>query len=305
MNKDNISSKVNPLAFFQYLISNQGLIHFENEFYKLCDTLSNTECNRQEGYRIIYHLITESDGYNIIVKDTTIEKEYFIDYLKRTSERQADKSYNFLSERIRELVHSNSEYDKYLNFHLNELSILQRNVNQLNIHKMFFTVLINDLEIKANKIRKDINLLNKSKPIPKSNLDKSYFGAENLKSSHLRELYQISIKYDIVDDLKFTEDEFIKFFSSENPYKNNRKFIFNCNNIFAINYIDKLRLLFKNFSYSTISKSESFYSQKSKTLLRQANLDNMPKQSKKTSDIDRLKKLNSELDNLIKKVEKR
>ena len=304
MNKDNISSKVNPLAFFQYLISNKGLTHFENEFYKLCDTHSNTECNRQEGYRIIYHHTTESDGYNIIVKDTTIEKEYFIDYLKRTSERQADKSYNFILERIRELVHSNSEYDKYLNFHLNELSILQRKTNQLKIHKMFFTVLINELEIKVNKIRKDISLLNGRKPIPKFNLKKSYFGAENLKNSHLKELYQISIKYDIVDDLEFTEEEFVNFFSSEDPSSDNLKFVFNCNNIFASNYIDKLKQLFKNFSYATISKSESFYSRKGKTLLKQTNLDSMLKQSKKPSDIDRLKKLNSELDNLIKKVEK-
>ena len=183
MNKDNISSKVHPLAFFQYLISNQGLPHFENEFYRLCDTHSNTECNRQEGYRIIYHHITESDGDNIIAKDINGEKEYFIDYLKRTSEWQANKSYSLILKRIRELVYSNSEYDKYLNFHLNELSILQRETNQLNTHKMFFTVLINELEIKVNKIRKDISLLNGRKPIPKFSLKKSYFGAENLKNS--------------------------------------------------------------------------------------------------------------------------
>lgn len=301
MDKNKVSSKVNPFAFFQYLISNQGLTHFENDFYKDCDKFGGIDCNREEGYRT---LSTYSIDSNNDITNTFTEKQYFIEYLETISQRESDKSYNLILERVRELVHSNSEYDKYLNFHLNELSILQRKTNQLNIRKMFFTVLINELEIKVNKIRKDISLLNGRKPIPKSNLDKSYFGAENLKSSHLRELYQISIKYDIVDDLEFTEDEFINFFSSENPYKDNLKFVFNCNNIFAINYIDKLRLLFKNFGYSTISKSESFYSQKGKTLLGQANLDNMPKQSKKPSDIDRLEKLNSELDNLIKKVEK-
>src|SRR5690606_18797904 len=129
--------------------------------------------------------------------------QYFIEYSKIISQRESDKSYNLILERVRELVHSNSEYDKYLNFHLNELSILQRKTNKLNTHKFFFTSLINELEIKVNKIRKDIKLLNKNKPIPKPNLDKSYFGAENLRSSHFRELYQISIRYDIVDDFKF------------------------------------------------------------------------------------------------------
>ena len=42
---------------------------------------------------------------------------------------------------------------------------------------------INELEIKVNKIRKDISLLNGRKPIPKFSLKKSYFGAENLKNS--------------------------------------------------------------------------------------------------------------------------
>ena len=174
MDKNKVSSKVNPFAFFQYLISNQGLTHFENDFYKDCDKFGGIDCNREEGYRT---LSTYSIDSNNDITNTFTEKQYFIEYLETISQRESDKSYNLILERVRELVHSNSEYDKYLNFHLNELSILQRKTNQLNIRKMFFTVLINELEIKVNKIRKDISLLNGRKPIPKSNLDKSYFGA--------------------------------------------------------------------------------------------------------------------------------
>lgn len=304
MNVKKVSTKVNPLAFFQYLFSNENLNDFENEFYEVCNKISNSECNRKDGYRIIYYYSTENNGDEITVKDFTEEKQYFVDYLKLTSERQIIQSYNLIVDRINELVHSNSEYDKYLNFHLTELSNLQNKINKLDRHKIFFTSIINNLEIKIKKITKDIVSVNEVKPFSNSNLKKSYFGADNLKKNHLRDLYQISIKYDIIDDIDFSEDGFINFFSSENPYLDNLKFVFNCNNIFAINFIDKLKLLFKNFSYSTISKSESFYGKGGKTLLKQTNLDNMPKYSKRQSDIDRLEKLNNELNNLIKKVEK-
>lgn len=302
MKANKVSTKVNPLAFFQYLFSNENLNDFENEFYEVCNKISNSECNRKEGYRIIHYYSTEPNGDEITVNDFTEEKQYYVDYLKLTSERQIIQSYNLILDRINELVHSNSEYDKYLHFHLTELSNLQAKINKLDRHKIFFTSIINDLEIKIKKITKDTISVKEVKS--NSNLKKSYFGADNIKKNHIRELYQISIKYDIIDDIDFSEDDFFNFFSSDNPYLDNLKFVFNCNNIFAINFIDKLKLLFKNFSYSTISKSESFYSKGGKTLLKQTNLDNMPKTSKRQSDIDRLDKLKSELDNLIKQVNK-
>ncbi|WP_375605638.1 hypothetical protein [Flavobacterium davisii] len=304
MNTKRVSSKVNPLAFFQYLFSNENLLEFENEFYEICEKISNIECNRKEGYRIIQHYSSESVNDEIIIKDFFEEKQYYSEYLKDITERESRKSYNLIVERINELVHSNSEYDKYVNFHINELTDLQTKINKLTSNKIFFTSTINALEIKIKKDIRDKAHVQEVKSVTAFSLKKSYFGADNLKKSQIRELYQISIKYDIIDEIDFAEDDFINFFSSENPYLDKLTFIFNCNNIFAINYLDKLKLLFKNFSYSTISKSESFFSQNGKTLLKQTNLDNMPKISKRQSDIDRLEKLKSELDNLIKQANK-
>lgn len=295
------STKTAPFDFFCYILNEKNYKKYEKDFYDIEDSVSAIDSFREEGYRVlhIFHLDIEGD----IINEET-QTQYFDEMFKSMIEHQANLSFNLIDERLKELIFENKEYEKYLTFHINELIRLKGQIQNLKRFKPNFKILLDELEDKLIELLSaDNTKLNLNRSKINGSKKVSFFGAEKLKSKHLIELYQISIKYDIIDDEVMTENDFINFFTSENPYLDNLKFSFNCNNIFAINYIDKLRGLFSNFSYSTITKSEAFFN-KGNTLLKQSNLDNMPKSSKRDLDKKRLDSLNLELDNLIHKIQK-
>ncbi len=295
------STKTAPFDFFWYILNEKNYKKHEKDFYDIEDSVSAIDSFRDEGYRVLHIFELDIDGE--ITKEE-VQTQYFDEMFKSMIEHQANVSYDLINERIKEFIFENKEYDKYLIFHIHELTRLKGQIQNLKRFKPNFKLLLDELEDKLIELHSiDNSKLNLSRSKNYSSKKVSFFGAEKLKNKHLIELYQISIKYDIIDDEVMTENDFIKFFTSENPYIDKLHFRFNCNNIFAINYIDKLKVLFSNLSYSTITKSESFFN-KGKTLLKQSNLDNMPKNSKRDLDKKRLDSLNLELDNLIDKIQK-
>ena len=253
------STPIKPLFFFESLFKDSALEKFKEQFY-LVDEYFTIESNTKEGYVEKYvNVASDSSLENASLK---VQKIYYEDNLKQVLNRELQISKTIINERLRELAFLNKTHDLYLQKQLQILIELNKNFSKLKNNKIEVKDSLDKLSefilsISKNE-KKTINL-----SIPKG----TFFDFKsNIKASVLKEVYLIAEKHQVINEEKFTEEEFVSFFCSSNPKLDGLKFMFNCNNQVAAVFLTEISFMFNSFGFSKISNSEAFYNKQTKIL---------------------------------------
>lgn len=125
----------------------------------------------------------------------------------------------------------------------------------------------------------------------------SYFDLKgHIKMSLIVELFDAAIDLEVIDDEVISEDTFINVLTGHPSYSN-EVISFKCNNQLAVHFIDSLKPIFNNLSYSQISKSKQFFNCKLK-VFQQADLDNA-KSRLKNNRSEKINQITSVINHLI------
>lgn len=82
---------------------------------------------------------------------------------------------------------------------------------------------------------------------------------EGVSNKKFNSLYDITIRYNIIDDDKISEGNYIMALTHKIT---NEKIIFDCNNGLAMMYLEKISVLFDNLTGKTIESSGRFYTKR-------------------------------------------
>ncbi|TGD57525.1 hypothetical protein [Flavobacterium humi] len=95
-----------------------------------------------------------------------------------------------------------------------------------------------------------------------------------ISKSQLIKLYDITIKYEIIDDESISEETFISVFIDK---ETDEKIVFNSKNGLTMKYLETISSLFDNLTGKSIENSSRFYT-KGKTLISQSNYNKAKKE---------------------------
>jgi hypothetical protein len=121
--------------------------------------------------------------------------------------------------------------------------------------------------------------------------DESLFKVKSgITNSKIIKLYDITIKYEIIDDELISEETFVSALLDK---ETNEKIIFNCKSGLAIMYLHTISVWFDNLKAKSIENSSRFYTKAGKTPISETNY-NKSKKSISQKDSETLAKFKIE-----------
>lgn len=290
MNKYRNSTKERPLLFFESFLKKKKFDKYENDFYSNAINPS-FKANKNKGY-IEY---IENEYVNREIEPNRV---YFIDRLKIVFKNQIEISIELMNVWMEEHLNRNVNVENY---------ILNQRTKILTLKKTLqFQIEVNDLVVKFldaieefllnfNNNNNNNRIENPTEPaIPTI----SYFGLnQNIKTSHIRELFQISCELLLIDPEVVLYGAFNKVFTCVTPSDCEEKIIFNADNQIVAYYFKCLQPFFRNLRHTKIVKSDLFLNKK-KEPFSLGSLDTALTYSKKKPKND-LELIQSEINNLF------
>jgi hypothetical protein len=182
----------------------------------------------------------------------------------------------------------NSFYNN-LNVYINKLSISDSKYKEvLNTH---LYTLVSDLRIQYPTIEKHkvFRIFNDASGYV------SYFQYKDLKATFFEDLYEVTYKLDLIDDVEVAEDVFYDVFTLPKP-KPELKITFTQKNHLIAFYLKEIEVFFNNLNAVTIEKSKNFYNKQGKPLTSSDLYTSLSRN--KGKDLEYLKKIKSNLDEL-------
>ncbi|MBF0576379.1 hypothetical protein [Dysgonomonas sp. GY617] len=129
------------------------------------------------------------------------------------------------------------------------------------------------------------------------NIQPSIFKVKpNIKRYIFKELYDLAIELEIVDDELISEIEFI---STLTEYKTNNTITFNCDNNVMICFLESISPLFYNLNSTSIAESKRFYTKQGKQITSSIYYTSKNR-LKNSSDKETIKEIVLNIDKLIK-----
>ena len=125
----------------------------------------------------------------------------------------------------------------------------------------------------------------------------SYFQYKDLKASFFEDLYEVTYKLDLIDDVEVAEDVFYDVFTLPKPNLE-LKITFTQKNHLVAFYLKEIEVFFNNLNAVTIEKSKNFYNKQGKPLTSSDLYTSLSRN--KNKDLDSLKKIKRRIDELKK-----
>lgn len=268
MNKDlisktlkfyNLSTKENPLVFFEDLIFKNSQINLRESFKK--------ETVVTEGYYYVLEIkkdfyfeawINKEDITDIINYDSYLDKVYnyntllTIDSLDKNLKSEKEGNALFIKKQLDIL---NACYDKL--YHNDYTKNIEEKIkNKLND-------LVNHLKFKYSYLEVCHKVYNRTKD--DEPISSMFQCKPELKKSHFVKLYTLTIRLDLIDDIEIDETTFLDVLLSPKPSQDS-KIVFTKANIIVANYLKLLEPLFNNFNAMSIEKSKMFFNKQGKPI---------------------------------------
>jgi hypothetical protein len=183
-----------------------------------------------------------------------------------------------------------SFYNK-LNVYINKVSISDSKYKEV-LNRHLYT-LVSDLRIQYPIIEKHkvFRIFNDASGYI------SYFQYKDLKASFFEDLYEVTYKLDLIDDVEVAEDVFYDVFTLPKPNLE-LKITFTQKNHLVAFYLKEIEVFFNNLNTVTIEKSKNFYNKQGKPLTSSDLYTSLSRN--KNKDLDSLKKIKSHIDELKK-----
>lgn len=277
-----MSLNLNPLQYLEDIIFFDGLNAFMSTF------LNNPKL-LEEGYRYYeptgtydkfdIHEFADSDEPTMTVStiDRTIFLEQYLNESKKNlfqllKEKEMEstfsvvlfKIYNDLNSLIKKQSYSDSNYKGIIELHLIQL--------------------VEDLRIKFPIIdsHKVFRVLNDN------NGYISYFQFKELKATFFEDLYEVTYKLELIDDIEVLEETFYDVLTSPKPSPEHKIFFIAKNHLVAY-YLKELEQFFNNLNSVSIEKSKCFYNKQRKPITSSDLYTSLSRN--KDKDIDYIKKI--------------
>ena len=126
----------------------------------------------------------------------------------------------------------------------------------------------------------------------------SYFQYKDLKASFFEDLYEVTYKLDLIDDVEVAEDVFYDIFTLP-KHNSELKIIFTKKNHLVAFYLKEIEPFFNNLTSVTIEKSKCFYNKQGKPLTSSDLYTSLSRN--KDKDLEYLKKISFYIDELKSK----
>lgn len=116
----------------------------------------------------------------------------------------------------------------------------------------------------------------------------SYFQYKDFKASFFEELYEVTYKLDLIDDIEVLEETFYNVLTASKPNPEQR-IIFNSKNHLIAHYLKEIEPFFNNLNSTTIEKSKCFYNKQGKPITSSDLYTSLSRN--KGKDLDYIKKI--------------
>jgi hypothetical protein len=254
-----MSLNLNPLKYLEDIIFFDGLETIMASFLNNQNLLEEGYTyHEQIGTYDKFELHEFDDSNNPSMTVTTIDKNIFLEqYLddckkmlfqllkekdtESTFSAALVKVYNDLNGLIKKQSYSDSNYNDIIELHLIKL------VEDLRIK---FPI------IESHKVFRVLN---------NTNGFISYFQFKDLKASFFEELYEVTYKLELIDDIEVLEETFYDVLTSSKPNPEQRIIFITKNHLIA-HYLKEIEPFFNNLNAVTIEKSKCFYNKQGKPI---------------------------------------
>lgn len=281
-----MSFSLNPLQYLEDIIFFDGLNTFMSSFlnnnklieegytyYQPTETYNKFDLHEIEG--------TDDPTMTVITINRTDFLEQYLNESKiklfqllRKKEIEDTLSselilvYNNLNSLIKKQSHSDSNYKAIIELHLLKL--------------------VEDLRIKFPIIEshKVFRVLNDNKDLV------SYFQCKDLKASFFEDLYEVTYKLLLIDDIEVLEEIFYDVLTSPKPSPD-QKIIFSVKNHLIAYYLKEIEPFFNNLNPVTIEESKCFYNKQGKLITSSDLYTSLSRN--KDKDLDYLKNIKNNI----------
>lgn len=284
-----MDKKATVLRYLEDILFFNGIQEVLNTFLANAELMSN-------GYDYIkeydYYLKDEMiiDAENPVFQITIINRD---DFLKKYLETNKQDIYNYLEcnegdQNFPDILVK--VYDD-LNTYIKKSEKIETKFNETIKHHLI--ALVEDFKIKFPivQIHKIFKHLNDSSGFI------SFFQYKDLKASFFEDLYEVTCKLDLIDDVAVLEETFYEVLTSSKPNPEQKIFFIKKNHLTAY-YLKEIEPFFNNLNPVTIELSKCFFNKQGKQLTSTDLYTSLSRN--KGKDLNLLNKINLELDELKK-----
>ncbi len=284
-----MDKKATVLRYLEDILFFNGIQDVLNTFLGNAELISN-------GYDYLkeydYYLKDEMiiDAENPVFQITIINRDdFFKKYLETNKQdiydylecNEGDQNFQVILVKV---------YDD-LNTYIKKLEAIETKFNETIKHHLI--ALVEDFRIKFPivQIHKIFKHLNDSSGFI------SFFQYKDLKASFFEDLYEVTCKLDLIDDIAVLEETFYDVLTSSKPNPQQKIFFIKKNHLIAY-YLKEIEPFFNNLNPVTIEQSKCFFNKQGKQLTSTDLYASLSRN--KDKDLDLLKKIKLKLDELKK-----
>jgi hypothetical protein len=287
------STKEKPLLFFENFLQKENFEDFESSFYSNVINPS-FKANLEKGY-IEY---VETD---FVTGEVVLNRVYFIKRLTIIFNNQIIITLKLIKDWTEEYLNRNDNVENYINNQTAKITKLRDNLDFQNSITTLISKYLNKIEVYLKEFDtnsvKNTSIKVENPIIPSISL----FGLnQNIKGSHINQLYHSSCELEIIDFEDVSLDVFVKIFGSSVLIQNHNQIQFKADNQIIAFYFKCLRPYFRKLSHTTIVKSEMFLNKGGNAFTTGA-LDTALTYSKKKPLTD-LRQIQSEIEDIFKET---
>lgn len=249
----------NKLKYLDDLLFSDGISQLKASFYGNKELLENgydyykeqdnyvkfdlVELENSESPEMVATIMNRTDFFELYLKQN---QNSLYEYLQKT-----ESNSNF-SDDLNELYN-------YLNSYIKKATLLD--VLFKDIINAYLTQIVQDLKIKYPIVESHrvFRVLNKK------NGFLSYFQYKDIKASFFEDLYEVTYKLDLIDDVEVLEETFYEVFTTSVPNPE-FKITFNTKNHLIAFFLKEIEQFFNNLNPVTIERSGCFYNKQGKKL---------------------------------------
>ena len=284
-----MDKKATVLRYLEDILFFNGIQDVLNTFLGNAELISN-------GYDYLkeydYYLKDEMiiDAENPVFQITIINRDdFFKKYLETNKQdiydylecNEGDQNFQVILVKV---------YDD-LNTYIKKLEAIETKFNETIKHHLI--ALVEDFRIKFPivQIHKIFKHLNDSSGFI------SFFQYKDLKASFFEDLYDVTCKLNLIDDIAVLEETFYDVLTSSKPNPQQKIFFIKKNHLIAY-YLKEIEPFFNNLNPVTIEQSKCFFNKQGKQLTSTDLYASLSRN--KDKDLDLLKKIKLKLDELKK-----
>jgi hypothetical protein len=285
-----MDKKTTVLKYLEDILFFNGIQDVLNTFLGNAELISNGyDYLKEYDYYLKDEMIIDAEDDSVFQITIVNRDDFFKRYLKTNKQ----DVYNYLEYNMGDQNFSDILIKVYddLNTYINKSETTKAKFNEIITPHLIS--LVEDFKIKFPivQIHKVFKHLNDSSGFI------SFFQYKDLKTSFFEDLYEVTYKLNLIDDVDVVEETFYDILTSSKPNPQQKIFFIKKNHLIAY-YLKEIEPFFNNLNPVTIEQSKCFFNKQGKQLTSTDLYTSLSRN--KDKDLDLLKKIKLKLDELKK-----